>query len=169
MLELLSRFQHLLWKILPKRTQVIDGHTIVYVVVPQCLLFDTGSKKIFADAMCLVHFRTESLMILISSLTAVQDDFRYTLLHEHLEGMMRLGFPVSNYDKKWAQTTYTRALSEITQDVPDITERIDAAVDLKEGDDVPHFFALIIELALIKKERPDQYPQALEYALLNRF
>lgn len=171
MIHLVSRYQHLLWDILPKHIETVAGHRIKYVIVPKYLLVSgSEAKSRFVNAMCLTHRPTKSLMILISSTESQDPLLKYTLLHEHLEGMALLNFPISGYDLVWAKSTFDAALKEIQEDIIDIEERMMSAIKHKGGDDGEHFFALIIELALMKKELDSkQYRQELEHALSKRF
>ena len=171
MTHLISRYQHLLWGVLPKHTQVVEGHRIKYVIVPKYLLISgSEAKSRFVSAMCLTYRPTKSLMILISSTKSQDPLLKYTLLHEHLEGMALLNFPFPGFDITWANSTFDAALRKVQKDVVDIEERMISATKHKKGDDREHFFALIIELALMKKELDSkQYQQELEYALSERF
>jgi hypothetical protein len=171
MSHLVQRYQHWLWDILPKHTETIEGHKIKYVVVPWFLLLGgPESKTRFVNAMCLIHMPTKNLMILISSKEKRDKYIRYTLLHEHLEGMAGLEFPISPYDEAWAKAEFGSALREVEKDAPDIYDQMMDAIKRKKGTDQEHFFALIVELALMKKELPrKQYLEQLNDALRERF
>lgn len=171
MTQLISRFQHWLWDILPKHIETVEGHRIKYVIVLKYLLIGgPGAKSRFVNAMCLIHKPTKNLMILISSTESQDPLLKYTLLHEHLEGMALLNFPLPGYDLDWARSTLDVALKKIRKDVIDIEERMISAIKRKKGNDRGHFFALTVELALMKKELDSkQYRQKLEHALRKRF
>jgi hypothetical protein len=165
MLELMARYQQLLWKLFPKQTESIAGHEIQYAVIPKYLLLgDSSSKTLFPEAMCLVHYPTQSLMILIPT---GHTDLRYTLYHEYLEGMSLLEFPIPPYDEKWARFAYEKSYEEIQDDIPDLEERVKGCM---ERDDESHLFALVLELALMKKELgTEDYQKKLQYTLDYRF
>ncbi len=171
MTRLISRYQHLLWEVLPKHTEIVGGHCIKYVIVPKYLLISgSDAKSRFVNAMCLTYRPTKSLMILISSTKSQDQLLKYTLLHEHLEGMALLNFPLPDYDLNWANSTFDTALKEVQEDVVDMEQRMISAIKRKGGDDREHFFALIVELALMKNELDStQYRHELERALRERF
>ena len=170
-MQLISRYQHLLWKIFPKQKTVVTGHTIEYAVIPQLLLISNAeAKQRFVSAMCLTHRPTGSRMILISSTKSRDPLLKYTLLHEHLGAMALLNFPIDDFDVAWAKTEFTTAITEVKMDATDIEERIRDAIIRKGGRDKEHFFALVIELALMKKELDHKhYRRQLAYALKERF
>jgi len=161
-IHLHSRLYHLIWKLWPKRKDKIGVYEIVYIVLPRYLFVGGGdAKKLFAKGMCITYKPTMSSMIFLSHDEVMSPKFRYTLWHEYLEGQFLLGLITQ---KDW----YARFEEAITLLGPEICKILEVASKAK-SDDKGHYFALIMELALAKKELPtEQFSELVTDALKNR-
>ena len=134
-----------LWTTFRKHQQVVDGRNITYICVPKLLL--TGgkdSKTFFVDAMRLVHRPTNQLMIFISKKELPTPALKYTLLHEHMEGLFELG------DKNFLnehKEKFKEIVSVLERRFPDIIEELKKATQ-----DKSHLFALIFEIDFAMRE-----------------
>ncbi len=91
---------------------------------------------------------------------------RYTIYHEYLEScaMLRIGLFA---DKQKLYAAIEKACNEIAEDIPDIENRLMKFV--LHTDDRPHAFALVLELALAKRElSPSKYEPYYRYAVEHR-
>ena len=101
-------------------------------------------------------------MIFIARDVMTSWDFRYELYHEHLEGLYLLGAVGEDLKKKFLDSV--RHLDDIETG---FKKKLEGA--LERSKEKGHFFALVMELVLAKKEMSeDQFSRHLTYAITNR-
>jgi hypothetical protein len=104
------------------------------------------------------------MMVFVSRRKAISPEFRYTLYHEYLEASHFLGLVSENEALK---TQFKEAVSSLLATNPEVSHVLENAI--KRKGENGHFFALIMELALAKKEMPpEMFSDHLTNALKNR-
>jgi hypothetical protein len=161
-IHLHSRLYHLIWRLWPKQNATINTYEITYATLPRLLLVGGGeAKQFFTDGMCVAHRPSKSLMIFLSRKEAMSPEFRYTLWHEYLEGLFILDLIT---EEAWG----VRFEEASTLLGPEVIQTLKAASEAKPNDR-GHYFALVMELELAKKELPtEQFAELLNDALKNR-
>lgn len=166
-IDLHMQFYRLLWRLAKKQKEHIEEYDIRYVKLPWWLLVGgSNTKSFFVNAMTLLHSRSKTSMIFLSSTTCSSDRFRYTLYHEYMESCWGLG-AYAPWNHKRMERQCIAALKEIKKDMPGVEHRLREALENRQSRS--HIFSLIMELALAKRELPqDVYQEYLQYALEKR-
>lgn len=134
-----------------KKKTSINGCDISYVRLPWWLLIgEVGSRRFLTSGMCVVHKPSKTSMVFVSDREYSSDKLRYTLYHEYLEGCFMLSKFLIASDKEKMIKQLRKSLDLLKKDISDIENRFNES--LKNGEELKHLFALIIELALAKKE-----------------
>lgn len=152
-LKLRFRLYHLLWNIVPREQIVIEGVVIPYVTLPSWWLRESMTITRGPDTQMIFMRRSEKVE-------------RHTIYHEYTEScaMLRIGL---FSDRQKMFEAIQEACNAIKEDIPDIEERLTKYV--LHTDDRPHAFALVMELALAKRElEPAAYERYYQYAVEHR-
>jgi hypothetical protein len=165
------RLFHFLWNFSKKRTEVIDGKSIKYLITPNWIpLGIGGSKKLFTGGYVLVHKPSKNLMIFVSKKESLSINFELTLYHEYYEGLYLLGNITELEGKKLMRKhwgPFFKDLEHACQHKP-LNAKADLDKKIKNNEKA-HVFALMMESSLAKEMLPrDDYILFMEYIVLNR-
>lgn len=149
----------LIWKISQKKKQVIDGNEIIYMQVSKYLIwgFNKENKIKFSEATCVAYSKTQILMIFFNRKACKSPEFRYTLLHEYIEGNLLLKHS-DIFVNKW-KPVYEYSYSDIMKNFPDLFTAIKNSWD-QDAKSEEHIRALIIEFNLARRELPEEKLQS---------
>ncbi|MES2930182.1 MAG: hypothetical protein V4665_00135 [Patescibacteria group bacterium] len=160
---------YVVWSISTKRKEVIDGHEIYFLPVSKYFIwgFDEGNKIRFSEGFCLV--KKQKLMIFLNHKECKVSNFRYTLLHEYIEGNYLLEQDgIKDGLESKLKPIYKRASEEMTKNFPFLLEAIDVSWE-KDNKAREHILALVIEFDLASREMtPDRLTLFVDDMIKNR-
>jgi hypothetical protein len=165
--NIISYIQHrvlrILWKISLKKEFILCNEKIYYLPVNKFFLYNS-SRVSFSEGMCLVHRKTKSLMIFLSHKECGDENFKFTLYHEFIEGNYLL------QDKDFARKIkplLTQKHKNLKEKFPEVLLKFEES--LRAGQDKGHLIALIFELNLALEElsKPD-FEKHLQFMLSKR-
>jgi hypothetical protein len=156
-------FSHFLWSHSQKKHLTIDGYDIQYLEVSKYLLWTAwATGEAFTDGTCIIHQPSKAVMVFLSHEVCASPEFRYTLLHEFIEGHYFLRdkvFAKQNESKLNKLTGYFKGYFS-----PEVSEAFNKSRVNRE-----HLIALIFELDLAKREMDSiQFNNHLDDIVKNR-
>lgn len=158
------RLLHLIWLFSTKKELTIDDEQIQYIAVTKYVIWGvSGSKQIFADARCLVHKASKTLMIFISHKQCKSSIFRYSLFHEFVEGSIYLR-DYNNFLKR-KKSTLEKIYRDLENDFPEALDVFRKSFNYQPH----HTIALVFEFDLARREmEPPEFNTFLQHMLKYR-
>lgn len=163
------RVYYCIWLTSAKRKENVDGHEIEFISLPRWLMVGGArSKTWFIDGMCVTHPTSRTTMIFLSKRTTRSKSFRYTLYHEYWESLSRYGQTPPGTTHEEIQYLLREGYVSWEKDVPDLEEILTISIE-DRGQSTAHIRALIMELALARKEmKPSDFAELLDETMKNR-